>query len=79
MTATTSGSSPTPRPHVAQRPIDLKDPTYQAFWLLRMRFTGAPIVFVSSSAENRNAVQVRCHIGAPPIRLAPDGPTAGAL
>jgi hypothetical protein len=36
---------PRPRPHVAKRAADLKDPTYQAFWLLRIGFTVAPILF----------------------------------
>jgi hypothetical protein len=30
---------------VAERPADLQDPTYQAFWLLRIGFVVAPILF----------------------------------
>ena len=45
MTAATVRSIPAPRPRVAERPADLKDPTYQAFWLLRIGFIVAPILF----------------------------------
>src|SRR4029450_10770854 len=45
MAATTLRPVQAPRPHVAQRPADLKDPTYQAFWLLRIGFVVAPILF----------------------------------
>ena len=31
--------------HTAVRPADLHDPAYQAFWLLRIGFTVAPILF----------------------------------
>ena len=43
----TSTLRPAQAPHapVAQRPANLKDPTYQAFWLLRIGFVVAPILF----------------------------------
>jgi hypothetical protein len=34
-----------PRPEVATRPASLQDPAYQAFWLLRIGFIIAPILF----------------------------------
>src|SRR5438105_12471398 len=45
MTVTTVRPTPTPRPVSAERPANLKDPAYQAFWLLRIGFTVAPILF----------------------------------
>jgi hypothetical protein len=45
MTATTVRPIHTPRPQVAERPASFQDPTYQAFWLLRIGFTVAPILF----------------------------------
>ena len=45
MTATTVRPIPTLRPASAERPADLRDPAYQAFWLLRIGFTVAPILF----------------------------------
>ena len=45
MTATTVRPIPAPRPHVAERPASFQDPTYQAFWLLRIGFIVAPILF----------------------------------
>src|SRR6188768_1325138 len=45
MTATSIRPVPAPRPHVAWRPASVNDPTYQAFWLLRIGFTVAPILF----------------------------------
>ena len=45
MAATTVRPIPTARPHVAERPADLQDPAYQAFWLLRIGFVVAPILF----------------------------------
>jgi hypothetical protein len=46
MTATTVRPT-TPAPHTAsaERPADLHDPAYQAFWLLRIGFIVAPIAF----------------------------------
>ena len=43
----TSTLRPAQAPHapVAQWPANLKDPTYQAFWLLRIGFVVAPILF----------------------------------
>ena len=49
MTATTirPTPTPTPAPHTAfaERPANLQDPAYQAFWLLRIGFIVAPIAF----------------------------------
>jgi hypothetical protein len=45
MTATTVRPVAPARPHVAERPADLHDPAYQAFWLLRIGFVVAPILF----------------------------------
>lgn len=45
MTATTVRPIPTLRPASAERPANLRDPAYQAFWLLRIGFTVAPILF----------------------------------
>jgi hypothetical protein len=45
MTATTVRPTPAPRVAFAERPADLNDPAYQAFWLLRIGFTVAPILF----------------------------------
>jgi hypothetical protein len=49
MTATTvrptTTPTPAPRTAFAERPTDLQDPAYQAFWLLRIGFIVAPIVF----------------------------------
>jgi hypothetical protein len=44
MTATVQ-PIPAARPHVAERPASFQDPTYQAFWLLRIGFVVAPILF----------------------------------
>jgi hypothetical protein len=44
MTTITAGSAPRPLTRTAARP-DLRDPVRQAFWLLRIGFTVAPIVF----------------------------------
>jgi uncharacterized membrane protein YphA (DoxX/SURF4 family) len=44
MTSTTARPTD-PRPPVAVRPPRLADPAYQAFWLLRIGFVVAPIVF----------------------------------
>jgi hypothetical protein len=44
MTATTRPTEETSA-HLAARPADLHDPAYQAFWLLRIGFVVAPIVF----------------------------------
>ena len=45
MAASTLRPAQAPHAPVAQRPADLKDPTYQAFWLLRIGFVVAPILF----------------------------------
>jgi hypothetical protein len=45
MTATPVRPIPPARPHVAERPADFQDPAYQAFWLLRIGFVVAPILF----------------------------------
>src|SRR5687767_11334340 len=45
MTTTTARPIQTPRSNVAERPANLQDPTYQAFWLLRIGFVVAPILF----------------------------------
>jgi uncharacterized membrane protein YphA (DoxX/SURF4 family) len=42
--AVTGPISP-PLSPAAQRPTDLRDPAYQAFWLLRIGFSVAPILF----------------------------------
>jgi hypothetical protein len=42
---TTVGPSPAPRALATRRPADLHDPAYQAFSLLRIGFTVAPILF----------------------------------
>lgn len=43
--ATTQRSATSHSLRAAERPADWKDPTYQAFWLLRIGFTVAPILF----------------------------------
>ncbi|MGD9997847.1 MAG: hypothetical protein AB7N61_18240 [Acidimicrobiia bacterium] len=45
MTATTDHPNQTPRLRPADRSVSLQDPTYQAFWLLRIGFVVAPILF----------------------------------
>jgi hypothetical protein len=45
MTATAVRSIPTLRPASAERPANLRDPAYHAFWLLRIGYTVAPILF----------------------------------
>ena len=48
MTTTTPSGSATSRvalPAPGSRQDRLRDPTYQAFWLLRLAFTAAPILF----------------------------------
>jgi hypothetical protein len=44
-TATTSRSVEEPHLQTATRPASWQDPAYQAFWLLRIGFTVAPILF----------------------------------
>jgi hypothetical protein len=36
---------PAPQTAIAERPANLQDPAYQAFWLLRIGFIVAPIAF----------------------------------
>jgi hypothetical protein len=43
--AATTVRTPPARPHVEERSADLQDPAYQAFWLLRIGFIVAPILF----------------------------------
>ena len=45
MTALTARPTDGPRSDVATRPASFQDPAYQAFWLLRVGFVVAPIVF----------------------------------
>jgi hypothetical protein len=45
MAATTVRPVQLPRPHVGTRPASFQDPAYQAFWLLRIGFVVAPILF----------------------------------
>ena len=45
MTATTVRPITEVRPRVAEHPASFQDPTYQAFWLLRIGFIVAPILF----------------------------------
>ena len=45
MAATTARPVQSPRPHVGTRPTTIQDPAYQAFWLLRIGFVVAPILF----------------------------------
>jgi hypothetical protein len=45
MTATTVRPIQTPRTHAAERSVSFQDPAYQAFWLLRIAFVVAPILF----------------------------------
>ncbi|MGH9244727.1 MAG: hypothetical protein ACRD29_10505, partial [Acidimicrobiales bacterium] len=45
MTATTIRPVQTPRPQMGNRPARFQDPAYQAFWLLRIAFVVAPILF----------------------------------
>jgi hypothetical protein len=45
MTATTARPVHAPRPRSVKRLPSLEDPTYQAFWLLRIAFVVAPILF----------------------------------
>ena len=45
MTATTVRPMPAPPTAIAERPANLQDPAYQAFWLLRIGFIVAPIAF----------------------------------
>ena len=45
MAATTTRPIQTPRSRPTERPAKLQDPTYQAFWLLRIGFVVAPILF----------------------------------
>jgi hypothetical protein len=43
--AATTVRTPPARPHVEERSADLQAPAYQAFWLLRIGFIVAPILF----------------------------------
>jgi hypothetical protein len=45
MTTLTARHTEVPRAGVAARPASFQDPAYQAFWLLRIAFIVAPIVF----------------------------------
>jgi hypothetical protein len=45
MTATTARPVRASRPRTVKRPPSFQDPTYQAFWLLRIAFVVAPILF----------------------------------
>ena len=45
MAETTVQPIHTPRSHRAGRPTQFQDPAYQAFWLLRIAFVVAPILF----------------------------------
>jgi uncharacterized membrane protein YphA (DoxX/SURF4 family) len=45
MAATTVRPVPSPRLDLATRPASFQDPAYQAFWLLRICFIVAPILF----------------------------------
>jgi len=45
MTALTARPTDVPRSDVATRPASFRDPAYQAFWLLRIGFVVAPILF----------------------------------
>ncbi len=45
MTATSVRSVRSPAPPVVERSVSLHDPAYQAFWLLRLGFVVAPILF----------------------------------
>jgi hypothetical protein len=45
MTALTTRPTDVPRSDVARRPATFQDPAYQAFWLLRVGFVVAPILF----------------------------------
>lgn len=45
MTTPTIRTTEAPRSHVAERPPSFQDPAYQAFWLLRIGFVVAPILF----------------------------------
>lgn len=45
MTTVTARPTEVPRADVAARPVSFLDPAYQAFWLLRIGFIVAPIVF----------------------------------
>ena len=45
MAATTVRPVQSPRSHVGTRPATIQDPAYQAFWLLRIGFVVAPILF----------------------------------
>ena len=45
MAATTARPIQTPRSRPAERLAKVQDPTYQAFWLLRIGFVVAPILF----------------------------------
>jgi hypothetical protein len=45
MTTTTDHPTPAFRPLVAERRPSFQDPAYQAFWLLRIGFVVAPILF----------------------------------
>src|SRR5688572_24477954 len=45
MAAPTARPTEVPRSAVAARPASFQDPAYQAFWLLRIGFVVAPILF----------------------------------
>lgn len=45
MTSTTDQPTRQVRPRSAERPPSFQDPAYQAFWLLRIGFVVAPILF----------------------------------
>jgi hypothetical protein len=45
VTALTARPTDVPRSDVATRPASFQDPAYQAFWLLRVGFVVAPILF----------------------------------
>jgi len=45
MSAPNVSASDVPRAAVARRPAGFQDPAYQAFWLLRIAFVAAPLLF----------------------------------
>jgi uncharacterized membrane protein YphA (DoxX/SURF4 family) len=45
MTTSTIRPAELSRPHAAEHPATLHDPAYQAFWILRIGFVVAPILF----------------------------------
>src|SRR5215216_2315052 len=63
MSAPNVSASDVPRAAVARRPAGFQDPAYQAFWLLRIAFVAAPLLFGLDKFFDWLVVAVRPRFG----------------